>query len=493
MKRRRTPVLALLLVAALLLGACGGGDVSDDPAAALREAVEALGDYEGLELRLQVRADDTARNALRDDGVEQSELDLVLNSSLRLRVTGEEESSAVEVTAVLSGSEVLSLRFIDEDDLYLRLDFPALINALDDPLLREEAEELLEFAQFFGLEDVADAARTGRWLRVSGLQQLTDFLDAFDESPAPSEPSEADLEALAAELVESTVRFLDDDVTVTFVAEEAVGDRVRVSTTGPALERLLGDVVRSLGSLDLLDGVSPDELLAEISEDMRDVGTVSVDAWLSGGRLVQIGLDANELADDTLTGEPLAGELLLLIGIDEFQGEIEAPSDATELNLFSLLGGFAGGFDPFGADPFGDDPFGDDPGFPDGMDYDPMFDGPPMTSDPFLASLVAACDAGDFEACDDLYWESDLGSPEEAWADSCGGRQPLGTGQFCVDAFGGNMEGDGGSTGTDTGGDTGGSTECITQQELDDIGQFLGQDELDQILELIDQGWLEIC
>lgn len=50
-----------------------------------------------------------------------------------------------------------------------------------------------------------------------------------------------------------------------------------------------------------------------------------------------------------------------------------------------------------------------------------------------LAELVDACQGGDMEACDDLYWESPLDSPEEAIAEDCGGHFPgAGGGGSCV-------------------------------------------------------------
>ena len=54
-------------------------------------------------------------------------------------------------------------------------------------------------------------------------------------------------------------------------------------------------------------------------------------------------------------------------------------------------------------------------------------------SNPQLDALYVACDAGDLEACDDLYFDSPLDSAYEAFGDTCGGRQAMGTGQLCVE------------------------------------------------------------
>lgn len=51
-----------------------------------------------------------------------------------------------------------------------------------------------------------------------------------------------------------------------------------------------------------------------------------------------------------------------------------------------------------------------------------------------LAELRSDCTAGDMEACDDLYLESPFDSDDEAYGDSCGGRnEPSG---WCVDIYG---------------------------------------------------------
>jgi hypothetical protein len=47
-----------------------------------------------------------------------------------------------------------------------------------------------------------------------------------------------------------------------------------------------------------------------------------------------------------------------------------------------------------------------------------------------------ACEAGDMEACDDLYWESPVGSDDERFGDTCGGRQPAGMGMWCGSGVG---------------------------------------------------------
>ena len=59
-------------------------------------------------------------------------------------------------------------------------------------------------------------------------------------------------------------------------------------------------------------------------------------------------------------------------------------------------------------------------------------------SDPTLDALWDDCDAGDYQACDDLYNESPSGSEYEDFGDTCGDRnEPQG---YCVDVYGDGSE-----------------------------------------------------
>src|SRR5690606_4400453 len=64
--------------------------------------------------------------------------------------------------------------------------------------------------------------------------------------------------------------------------------------------------------------------------------------------------------------------------------------------------------------------------------------------DPALDALWDACEAGDGQACDDLYMDSPLGSEYEEFADTCGHRTDGGT--YCVDELGGATDPGGAET-----------------------------------------------
>jgi hypothetical protein len=80
---------------------------------------------------------------------------------------------------------------------------------------------------------------------------------------------------------------------------------------------------------------------------------------------------------------------------------------------------------------------GDDGGDTDGGDAEEGTYG----SDPALDELYDQCEDGDYQACDDLYNESPVGSEYEEFGDTCGDRnEPQG---YCVDIYedGGGDEG----------------------------------------------------
>jgi len=58
-----------------------------------------------------------------------------------------------------------------------------------------------------------------------------------------------------------------------------------------------------------------------------------------------------------------------------------------------------------------------------------------LGTDPALDALAQACFDGDLAACDELWRQTTPTSPYRVFADTCAGRQPSGTGVFCVDAF----------------------------------------------------------
>lgn len=58
-----------------------------------------------------------------------------------------------------------------------------------------------------------------------------------------------------------------------------------------------------------------------------------------------------------------------------------------------------------------------------------------LGDDATLDDLAQSCFDGDMQSCDDLFLESDVGSAYETYGDTCAGRQPAGTDQYCTVTF----------------------------------------------------------
>jgi hypothetical protein len=362
--------VSLLAVAALALTSVGcdhgGTSVEDDPEQALREALEELADYEGIELLVQLSADDDAQaQALREDGLDEDELELLLTASLLVRATGGDDDGRAEFVVTIDDDAVAELRVLPDTDLYLRLDLQRLIELVDDPEATTQLDELALQAEAFGLREAVEAARAGDWIQVTGVEQM---LNLFGMSPTPAEEVDDDeAERLAEELSAAAVRFLDRDVDVTYVGSEDAGERVRATTDGASLSAFLEDVNRIVASSEALGGADPQDLAGDLG-DLPDDATVSLDAWLQDGRLTQLALDLAALDDEGT----IEGELLLVVGVAEFTGSVDAPDEAVVVDLFGLLGGFLGGFGGGGPDAFGDQE--PDDGFDDDTFDDDAFD-----------------------------------------------------------------------------------------------------------------------
>ena len=88
--------------------------------------------------------------------------------------------------------------------------------------------------------------------------------------------------------------------------------------------------------------------------------------------------------------------------------------------------------------------FGGDTDGGDSSTTDGSGDGGSYGSDPELDALYDDCQAGDYQACDDLFFQSPTDSEYERFGDTCGERnEPSGT---CVSLYGGGDDDGGGFT-----------------------------------------------
>ncbi|WP_052668000.1 hypothetical protein [Nitriliruptor alkaliphilus] len=347
------------------LTACNGGgtDAEDDPTTALQEAVEALADYDGIELRLSIDGDRDAIIEAADGELDEDTADLLLGSSLLLRAAGEDEADAqAEFIVELGGREAVEVRVLPEQRFFVRVDLDAIGDVVDDPDFASGVDEAVGMAEAFGLGEVASAARAGDWIELKGFEQLAEFAGGFGGDTTEDEPTEEQIEDVRERIVASFQRFLAQDVTLEHVGEESAGDRITATTTEGDLARLFEEISRIAGDL---SGVDPDAF-GDTGVDTTSDTPVQLDFWIDGGELRQVGYDLSQIEGDDTAPEGT----YVLATIAEFSGTVEAPADAVEIDLFAIIGNMFGGmgdfggfddFDDFDDDGFGDDDFGDEP------------------------------------------------------------------------------------------------------------------------------------
>lgn len=357
-ERRRLLVLSLTLALAVLATGCdgatdavedaadSGAGVEDQPQEALQSAVDALGDWEGIEAAFRLDADDDVRTeAMADGELTEDEVDRLLGSSIEMRAGGLDDPDAAgfEAAVVVDGSSVLDLQVSGDERFFVRVDAQALSRLSGDVELGD-LDDLVGSARMFGLGDVAQAAADGRWVELIGIDNVMELAGAgaTAETEEP-EVDEEEREALNIRIITTFERFLDEDVTVSYVGSDDVGEQVRMTTDGASLEALVGDLKTEFDRAGLLEDAGAGELDdLDVDPDM----VVSIDAWIQSGELRQLAVDLNALDED----DQLPGELLLIVTLEEFTGTVTEPDDAEPFDVLTLVGAFLGGM--------GDDAFG---------------------------------------------------------------------------------------------------------------------------------------
>jgi hypothetical protein len=393
---RKLPAFLAALVLALGLVACDGEaeDVAANPTQALRDAISALAEWDGAQITLSVTGSQEAWRALTDGEITDDIYDLVTDSSLVVRAAGADEQGEFQLAFNLGNDTVLDMRAVQER-FFVSVDPEPLVTTFGGDA-DVDLDDFVAQAQLFGMADVAAAVRDGGWIEVTGLQEFADFFAGFAQN---DELDETDIAALQARLAAALDRFIDQETTVTAVGSEAAGERVRVQTTGAALERLFEEFGEIAGEAAGFGDMG--DFSGEFEGEFSDVGTVTLDVWIQGGELSQIGIDLAHFDD---LGRIQEGDAFVLIGLEEFGGGVDVPNVDAELNLFDVMGMFFGGFGDFDDFDFGDDDFdfGDDD-----FDFGDDFDEPECVTEDELESMSeedraiieAFIEAGFLEVC----------------------------------------------------------------------------------------------
>lgn len=377
---------SLLLVLALVLAACGG---SGDPGETLRVALTSYEVPDAGTVRISLDGDVAAlAERLGEEELPSEAADLLDGGSLEFSYDGERFGFAV----VLDGQRPLELRVPSADELYLRADGRAVAD-----LVARAGEEADEFAPFIGEGGPFGQLLSGEWVRLTGLAELGESVlpeGALDEVEAAAAP-DVDLSELS--------EVLEDVEVVDAGSDGRCGGATRLDVTvGEA------DVEAAVEALDDVPGVT------DLTTDAP--AAVDLSAWVDGDALRCFGLDVGAAAaragDVEAEVADVRGEVFLLVEVTDETTGVEVPEEFEEVDLEALFGAFFG--EMLGG--LGD--MGDMGGLEGGFGEGPQSYG----DDPTLDALYDDCEAGDDDACGELFLTSPFGSQYEEFGSTCGGR-----------------------------------------------------------------------
>ena len=327
-----TRIVSLLAVLLLAATACtGDGGAAADPKAALRAALRALGDGPGLTITASLDTDMASLRAASADEPEpvpDAVLQLLTDAALRVSVPlGEEPVKTGEVVFAVAGDDLVELR-VFEKDVYLRADVRTLLTAAG-----QDPATVDGFAAMLSGMGLPPDALEGRWLKLAGATALAERM----AGTSSEDPDSASVDVMRAR-VERLAAILADASSVEHVGEDANGEQLRASVP---IREVYDAIVANAADVGL-----PPDLSGELPprDDVPDV-SILIDAWVRDGRLTAAAFDLRQLA--VLTPEtpipPGIERLALHLAFAEFDGKVEIPADAVELNAQQLLGGlFAG-------------------------------------------------------------------------------------------------------------------------------------------------------
>ncbi len=205
-----------------------------------------------------------------------------------------------------------------------------------------------------------------------------------------------------------------------------------------------GALEEGVDRLEQLAGDAPDEIAGELETLVSAVSGFTSNLASADPTDPEAQLDAVSSLFAEASGEELDDALSAVQDFGQRECGIEPettdPSFAELQEQIEASGGALGTGPDAGETP-GDDASGDTPsdggGDPSGDIPEDLPDpGPtPDTDDPELTALIEGCEAGDMQACDDLFFDSEIGSDAEAYGDTCGARVEDAQGELCTVLF----------------------------------------------------------
>ena len=360
--------VAFLALAALLLVGCDGGE-SGDPKERLIAAFEEGAGLESATITISLVSTPESLVASSEGELTTDQAETILASSVSFSGTQSDDPAEQTARFALNVAGTQGAEFlVIGPDLYVRADVRGLIETFgQDPA---QVDAFLQSPQAQGL-DFLQAAVDGQFVKFEGVGELAGQFGGTNP---------AQMTAQQERFLNELKNLIRAEAEVTSEGTDDVGEHLVVTVNvRRAYERFVRFVGESAGG-QLPPGTLPP------AEEVPDEN-LSIDFWISDGRLAQIEFDilqVGRLVDE----EPPADveQLGVRVAISEDAEEIEAPSDVvtvTQQEIEALIGSliFGGGGDFGGGGELPGDgaPGGGEAPPPGGVDCSIYEDLPPET------------------------------------------------------------------------------------------------------------------
>jgi hypothetical protein len=311
----------LLFVVAFLMGACGsaGPDPQENPQAALTSAFESLRSGEGVAMTVSFRSDIASLQAISEGELSEEDAQKILDSSFS--VTGRNESdpknAQAEISVDIAGiDDAVQMRVLGTT-LYLRGDVRGIMETFGaDPA---DADQFVADGKTAGI-DWAEPAIDGGWLEISGMDELGKQFGAPGLDQTATQQQEM-LNKFTAS-IEKNAKAKPGD-------EEGPGDHLIVTVNIRDMYASLAEIAGSLGTA-AGAGMPPADTIPD--------ETVDIDLWIEDDYVRQMEFDFRQLSKFEDADMPEGVEQAALrITMEEFDGEVEAPEDATKVDMEQLM------------------------------------------------------------------------------------------------------------------------------------------------------------
>lgn len=320
MRRSLIPLFALVL----LLPACAdaGPDASEDPKGALTSAFERMAESEGITMGLTVQSDEASLQAFSEGKLSEEHAGTVLESSLTISSTNPEDPKDVEfeMTADVAG-DLVEVKQIGQT-AYLRADVRDLVTRFggDETEIDQTLAQMPPEYSFF------EAGVEGEWIALTGAEALQEQMGA----PTPDQK-------LQKQIADDLIKAVEESAEVRSEGSDDIGDHLVATIQIRPLFASFTDAVGSLGALGIPGGQMPSA--TDVPDEALDVHFWVEDDWLTQVELDMTQFEGWEGAEDFPEG---VERMALRLTFEEFDGGVEAPDAAEEVDIMQLLQTFMG-------------------------------------------------------------------------------------------------------------------------------------------------------